>query len=73
MVEQAIEVYAWGYSRWVNLRRWRKPPEWTSGSVAGHELRPADKPMFAPEVMAWTQRLLEEARSRGGDTSESGS
>ena len=68
----AIDTYVWGYVRWVNLRRWRKPPEWTSGSVAGHELRGVDKPIFAPEAQAWVKRLLKEARERGRDTSESG-
>ena len=65
MLSFAIDTYVWGYSRWVNLKRWRKPPEWTEGSVAGHKIRPKDKPMFASEVTFWAQQIRKEARERG--------
>ena len=73
MAAFAADTYVYGYARWVNLQRWRKPPEWTGGSVAGHELRPADKPIFADEAQRWVQQLLREGRSRSGrDASEPG-
>lgn len=65
----AIEQYTHLYAQWVNLWKWRKPPEWMGGPVKLHELRPAGKPMFLPELTAWRRELRAKLeRSLDGDS-----
>lgn len=58
----AIELYVGSYRRWVNDQGWRKPPEWTKGRVALHEVRSG--PMFPEEALRWQRQLKKGYRER---------
>lgn len=67
VLRYAIGSFTFAYVEWVNLRGWRKPPDWSSGRVPLARLRPKGKPFTPDEFRQWERELIREMERRLGD------
>ena len=68
-MRMAVEDYTHKYATWVNTKGWRKPPDWSGGPVAAHDLRPARATLLPDDVARWRRELMEKLRRSLDDRS----